>query len=174
MNLVSFENIEDLIINHVIDSISLLEVTDFNNFLIADIGTGAGFPGIILAIFQPNNQYYFFEPNKKYYLFLKKVIAELKLMNIQLINNKIENYSEKQKVYFDIITNRAVSDINGIYNICKYYVHQNTILYFFKGEKYVNEINAINFDELKIFFIKKTKILEMHNKNHYIIALTKR
>lgn len=170
-NLISINSIEELFISHVLDSFSLLECHTFNNLRICDIGTGAGFPGLILSILMPQNKYYFFEPQKKYYLFLKKTIAELKLDNISLINEKIENYQWPLKEIFDIILSRAVGKINHIIKICgKFFYNQNELL-FLKGSQLFNELALLKRINGDIIFIKKVKILEMHNKNHYIIAI---
>lgn len=168
-NLVSFHSISELIIDHVLDSLSILETAGGEAKRWADIGTGAGFPGIILAIFLPQNRYIFFEPNHKYYMFLKRVILELNLKNIELINQRIEEY--KKEDIFDIITSRAVGSINLIYKICKKHCNNNTRIYSFKGERYFEEIAELNFNILSLILLKKGKILEMHNKNHYIIAV---
>lgn len=170
MNLVSLQDLDDLIIGHVLDSLGILEIGSLQGKII-DIGPGAGFPGIILAVFQPDNQYVFFEPNKKYYIFLKKVISELSLKNVQLINSRVENHIKSDEISFDHIFSRAVGDMNFIFNICRHLVNKHTVLYFLKGEQYLQEIQQLEHKELKIFFIKKVKILEMYNKNHYIIAL---
>ncbi len=129
--------------------------------------------GIILAILKPNNQYYFFEPEKKYYLFLKKVIQELQLNNITLVNQRIEHYQKSEDLKFDIVCNRAVSNINHIIKISKDFTSSNTIFFFFKGERVFQELLKTSLSDLLILLIKKVKILEIHSKNHYIIAMKK-
>ncbi len=170
INLISYHNIDELIIDHIIDSLSILECIDFNKNIIADIGTGPGLPGIVLSILKPNNKYYLIEPNKKYYRFLKKAVSTLKLENITIINKKIENAGEINK--YNVLMSRAVGSISLLLN--KKNVDNADIIIFYKGIKVFDELKEINTDKYKILFLKKIKILETYNKNHYIIALIKR
>lgn len=170
INLVSYKDIKDLIINHIIDSLSLLECIRFRDQAIADIGTGPGLPGLVLSLFMRDNFFTLIEPKKKYFRFLKKVIFSLKIDNIKLIPEQVEDI--KTNDISSIMIFRAVSTIKDI--IRKRNIRNSDILIFYKGYKVFHELVSLPQEQYKILFIKKIKILEKYNKNHYIIALKKR
>ncbi len=169
-NLVSYKTIDELLINHIIDSLSIMELLNFKDQKIGDVGTGAGLPGIVLSILLPSNQYVLIEPKKKYYQFLKKVISKLKLNNINLINNKIEEIDDLDT--YNMILSRAVGSLNNLCSLKS--INRSNLLIFYKGIKVFNELSTFNFKDFKIIFIKKIKLLEKYNQNHYIIALIKK
>ena len=76
-----------------------------------DIGTGAGFPGIPIAIIMPSLQITLVEANNKKCEFLKVVKENLELNNIKIVNSRAEDYVKTQRETFDIATSRAVSNI---------------------------------------------------------------
>ncbi len=170
INLVSYKTLEELLINHIIDSLSIMELFYFHNKLIGDLGSGAGLPGIVLSITQPLNKYILIEPNKKYYRFLKKVILNLNLTNIKLINKKVENIENVE--FCNIIVSRAVEKIEWFINMSQ--LKNIDIIVFYKGFGVFHELQNLKLKKFKILLIKKIKILEKYNKNHYIIALKRR
>jgi len=170
-NLVSCKTIRELLINHIIDSLSIIELLDFKNLKIVDVGTGPGLPGIILSILSPSNRYLLVEPKKKYYRFLKKVVMKLKLGNIDLLNNKIEQIANDLNSC-DIILSRAVGKLDFFCRLKN--IDKTSLLIFYKGVRVLEELSSVNLEGFKIMFIKKIKLLEKYYKSHYIIALRKK
>ena len=76
LNLVSYKSIKEFLIDHIIDSFSIMELLNFKNLKIGDVGTGPGLPGIILSILLPFNRFVLIEPKKKYYRFQNISIME--------------------------------------------------------------------------------------------------
>lgn len=172
INLISIKTLDELFINHILDSLSIIEFFPSTPNKVYDIGPGAGFPGIILSILKPENSFILLEPEKKYFIFLKKVIQDLKLSNIILINKKIEEYQGEIPEPFDMILNRAVKEINYIYQISKNLRNSDKVpIFFFKGINFFNEIKSIKRITTFIVVIKKIKLLEIYNKNHYIVSI---
>lgn len=101
---------EDVLIKHFIDSIYSINFYDFNNKIIADLGSGAGFPGIVLAIIFPNSKFTLIESNGKKCSFLLEVINQLKLANVEVKNARIEEANLKE--HFDVALSRALSELN--------------------------------------------------------------
>lgn len=170
INLVSYKSITELLIDHIIDSFSIMECYRFTEKIISDIGTGAGLPGIVLSILYPSCQYVLIEPNKKYYRFLKKVIISLKLKNVELINRKVESIDDPNSL--KVVISRALGEIRLFLNMTV--LKRTKVLIFYKGINCFKELHYLGLPDHKIMFIKKIKILEKYNKNHYIIALKKR
>ena len=168
-NLVSYRSINELMIDHIIDSFSLMEVIKLKDQVIGDIGTGPGLPGIVLSILNPDCKFLLIEPKKKYYRFLKKVKDLLNLRNVELYNNRVENIEDFHQ--FNMLISRAVGGLGLILKLRK--VDPECMIVLYKGANLLNELNDLKQNNIKIKFIKKIKILEMYNRNHYIIALNK-
>ncbi len=169
-NLVSYKTIKELCIKHIIDSLSIAESLSFKDLKIGDVGSGPGLPGIILSILFPLNKYVLIEPKRKYFKFLKKVVNKLKLNCVELINKKIEEIRRLDD--YDIILSRAVGSINWFCSMKS--IDKKNLLLFYKGMNVLNEFKTNNFEGFKILFIKKIKLLEKYNVNHYIIGLKRK
>ena len=109
---------DDVFLLHFYDSLCLTRAVDLNDKLsICDFGTGAGFPGMVIGLVFPNIKVTLIESNRKKCNFLEEVKKELKLDNVEIINDRIENYSLNNRECFDIITCRAVTSIPIILEI---------------------------------------------------------
>ena len=113
-NLTTIIEEKDIYLKHFYDSLCIVKSYDFNNKSICDFGTGAGFPGMVLAIIFSNSKITLLESNNKKVLFLEEVKKELKLDNVTIINQRAEDYGKNNRELFDIVTCRAVSNLNII------------------------------------------------------------
>ena len=113
-NLTSIIKEEDIYLKHFYDSLCILKSCDFENKSILDFGTGAGFPGMVLAIILNNSRITLLESNNKKITFLNKVKEELNLNNVDIICDRAEIYGKKVREKYDIVTCRAVSNLNII------------------------------------------------------------
>lgn len=112
-NLTAFKTKEEVYLKHFLDSILLLAKYDIpNNAKILDIGTGAGFPGVIIKIFRPDTDIVLLDSNNKKITFLNNIIEKLSLTNIKTVNDRAENFIKNNRESFDIVTSRAVSNLN--------------------------------------------------------------
>ena len=103
-----------------------------------DIGTGAGFPGMILALGLPDTQVTLVEPLKKRASFLQFIKADLGLDNVRVVKKRVENMDSE---IFDIVTSRAVTDTDMLMELSKNFRNEKSILLFYKGEKVYDEVN---------------------------------
>ena len=113
-NLTSITNKEAVYLKHFYDSLTITKIIDLNNESICDIGTGAGFPGLVLKIFFPNLKVTLLDSTKKKCNFLNLVIEKLNLKDIEVINDRAENYSKKVREKYDIVTSRAVAPLKHL------------------------------------------------------------
>jgi 16S rRNA (guanine527-N7)-methyltransferase len=119
INLTRIIEEKEVYLKHFYDSITLIKAIDLNNNLtICDVGTGAGFPGIVLKIVFPNLNITLVDALNKRIEFLKLVINELKLKNIEAIHDRAENFIRNNRNKYDLITCRAVSKLNIISELC--------------------------------------------------------
>lgn len=111
-NLTSILNDEDIYLKHFYDSLCLLKIEEIKNVKsVLDVGTGAGFPGIPLAIILNDVNINLLESNTKKCGFLQIVKETLNLNNITIINERAEIYAKKVREKYDIVTSRAVSNL---------------------------------------------------------------
>ncbi|WP_457747974.1 16S rRNA (guanine(527)-N(7))-methyltransferase RsmG [Sulfurimonas sp.] len=120
-----------------------------------DIGTGAGFPGMILAMALPQTQVTLVEPLTKRASFLQFIKADLELTNVTVVKKRVEHM---QAQIFDLITSRAVTDTKMLLELSKNFRDSNSKLLFYKGERVFDEVLEI----------KKHTIIERENR-HYLL-----
>lgn len=113
-NLTTITKEEDIFLKHFLDSIFLCKAVNLDNKKVCDFGTGAGFPGIVLSIIFDSSNYTLIESNSKKVTFLKYVKDTLNLTNVEIINERTEDYGKKNREIFDIVTCRAVSSLKVI------------------------------------------------------------
>ena len=119
INLTRIVEKKDVYLKHFYDSITLIKAIDLTKGQeLCDIGTGAGFPGIVLKIVFPHLNITLVDALNKRIEFLKLVIKELNLKNINTIHERAEVFIRQNKNKFDIITCRAVAKLNIISEIC--------------------------------------------------------
>lgn len=112
INLTAITEYEQVLLKHFYDSLTITKAINLNNQKVCDIGTGAGFPGIVLKIVYPSLEITLVESLTKRCIFLNEVIKELALKNIKVVNQRAEEFSKNNIEYFDIITSRAVAKLN--------------------------------------------------------------
>jgi len=105
-----------------------------------DIGTGAGFPGMILAIALPDMEVTLVEPLKKRVSFLQFIKADLGLKNVTVVKKRVEEMPHK---IFDIITSRAVTDTKMLLKLSEGFRDENSQLLFYKGQRVYDEVDEV-------------------------------
>lgn len=134
-NLTAIINDEDIYLKHFYDSLTLTKIMDLNSELkVLDIGTGAGFPGLVLKIFFPNLNITLLDSNNKKIYFLEEVIKKLNLQNIKCIHGRAEELPTVYREYFDIVTSRAVAHLRILLELSLPYLKLNGYFIPMKGE----------------------------------------
>lgn len=105
---------------------------------VMDIGTGAGFPGMILAFALPNTHFTLVEPLSKRASFLQFVKADLGLQNVEIKALRAEQLPSEP---YDLVTSRAVTDTQMLLKLSEPFCITGTLLLFYKGEKVYDEID---------------------------------
>ena len=110
MNLTRIIEKEDVYLKHFYDSLTLSKVIDLKQDLtLCDVGSGAGFPGIVLKICFPNLKITLLDSLKKRVNYLNEIIKELDLKNIEAIHTRAEDYAKQNREKFDIVKIRLTS-----------------------------------------------------------------
>lgn len=105
---------EDVYLKHFYDSLTITKIIDITSKSLCDLGTGAGFPGLVLAICFPNAQITLIEANSKKCNFLNLVKEKLSLENVIVINARVEEFAKDNRELFDIVTARAVAPLKHL------------------------------------------------------------
>ena len=105
---------EAVYLKHFYDCLTITKIIDINKESICDLGSGAGFPGLVLAICFPNAKLTLIESNGKKCNFLNIVKEKLSLQNVNIINARVEEYAKENRELFDIVTARAVAPIKHL------------------------------------------------------------
>ena len=145
INLVGTKDKQQILIRHILDSLSILRFADYfknKNDRILDIGTGAGLPGIIIAIFLKDSTVCLLDKSLKKINFLRAAVEELKLENIEVIRGRAEELS-RETLYrenFDIVLARAVAKFNILCELAIPFCRINGKIIFYKSRKIFKEI----------------------------------
>ena len=110
-NLTAITEESQVYLKHFYDSLTLIKIIGLNNQSLCDIGTGAGFPGMVLKIAFPTLKVTLIDATEKKCNFLRMVIDKLNLKNIEVINSRAEEYSKNNRELYDIVTSRAVAPL---------------------------------------------------------------
>ncbi|AWG42567.1 16S rRNA (guanine(527)-N(7))-methyltransferase RsmG [Candidatus Borreliella tachyglossi] len=118
------------ILLHALDSVSGLPIImDSNPHQVLDVGSGAGFPGIVLALFDSSRKYFLLERSNKKATFLRMMKLELRLDNVEILEHDVNN--EKNK--YEFITMRAFRDIREYANILRLILKNGGLIMAYKG-----------------------------------------
>ena len=115
-NLTAVRDPLEMVTLHLLDSLSVLPYIKAKNLL--DVGSGAGLPGIVLAICLPNLQVTTIDTVQKKAIFMRQVKGELGLNNLTVVNDRVENYKQDEK--FELIISRAFSEIGLLTKLSKH------------------------------------------------------
>ena len=112
INLTAIVDKEQVYLKHFYDSLTLFKIVDLNKVdSLCDLGTGAGFPGIVIKIFFPNIKITLVDALNKRINFLNEVVQKLNLNNVTLIHSRAEDYGRDHRECFDVVTARALSSL---------------------------------------------------------------
>ena len=112
MNLTAITEAKDVATLHLLDCAALLTMADFRGKSVVDVGTGAGFPGMVLRILEPDFDLTLLDSLGKRVDFLREVCASLSLARTSCVHARAEEYAAGHRQQYDIATSRAVANLN--------------------------------------------------------------
>ena len=142
INLTAITDDEEIIIKHILDSIYLLPHI-LDNSKVIDVGTGAGLPGIILAICNENIQVTLLDALQKRITFLNDVIEKSQLTNTIAIHSRAEEAGQNNEYreQYDVVVSRAVASLNVLIELTAPYAKTNGLCIYMKADKTEQEIS---------------------------------
>lgn len=105
---------EEVYLKHFYDSLTITKTINIENQSICDLGSGAGFPGLVLAICFPSANITLIESNRKKCYFLNLVKEKLNLSNVTILNTRIEEYAKINREKYSVVTARAVAPLKHL------------------------------------------------------------
>jgi 16S rRNA (guanine527-N7)-methyltransferase len=140
-NLVSRATLDDLWNRHVADSMQLVDhAPDFREWV--DLGSGAGFPGLIVAIAfkgHPGRRFTLVESNGKKAAFLRAAIRQTGV-NARVVAERIEKHAETMRGHADVVSARALAPLPALCALAAPYMHSRSVLLLLKGRDFVHEV----------------------------------
>ena len=138
-NLTAIRDPEKMLAYHILDSLSILSFIQTGTCL--DIGTGAGLPGIILAMARPDTHWVLLDGNSKKTRFVQQAVLTLNLKNVEVVCCRIEKYKPENK--FSIIVSRALSSLADFFACSHHLLDQDGRLLAMKGPDPTTEISDL-------------------------------
>ena len=169
MNLVSPQSINEIWTRHIADSYQLFQFINIDTKTVYDIGSGAGFPAIILAIAAQcanyETRFSLIESITKKTVYLNDVKEKLSLKNVDIYNARSESLKLKPA---DIITARAVAALDKLFELSYTLANKKTVFYFLKGQSYKEEL-----EQAKKHWHFKTEVIQSStSENGVILKIT--
>lgn len=170
INLTRITEYEDVYLKHFYDSLTIAKVVDLSTkTTLCDVGTGAGFPGVVLKIVYPNLKITLIDSLQKRVNYLNEIVKEIGLEDIHAIHSRGEDYKEK----FDVVTARAVANIEKLVTYTMHLVNKNGVFVAMKGnidEELTPQVQQKLNKKYKIEQIEKF-LLPIENSNRSLIVL---
>ena len=138
MNLTAITDEPEIVEKHFYDCLLPTDHDLLDDKLICDLGTGAGFPGMVWAIAYPKCVVTLVDATGKKCMFLNEVIKELKLTNAFVVNSRGEDLDMRE--HFDIVTARAVAPLNILLEVCVPLIKEKGLMIAMKGAKGKEEL----------------------------------
>jgi len=150
-NLTAIRDPQEMVRKHILDSLSLIpylqEQKSIDNSSdkqrILDVGSGAGLPGIPLAIFFPEYSFTLVDSNGKKTAFLHQVVTQLKLENIEVFNGRVEELGATEPQIYDQILSRAFSSLKDYVSLSIGCQGRNTVIWAMKGKYPEDELRDL-------------------------------
>lgn len=159
INLTSIKN-KEIVTHHFLDCLAVIPFIKSSSLL--DVGTGAGLPGIVIAIIKPDIKVSLIDKVGKKIAFIKRVLAELDIKNVQTHHSRVELMTSEEK--YDGIISRAFSNMGDFVQITKHLLKKQGVWYGMKSKKILNDEmkgidNSWTLESLDVPFLKAERYL---------------
>ena len=167
-NLTAIRERDEMIKLHFLDSLSILNHVHVKNIL--DVGSGAGFPGIVLAITKPELKVTVMDSVNKKTTFMQQVKSELSLTNLDVVNSRVEDY--QPITLFESVTSRAFSNLKNMMSLTQHTLQKEGMWLAMKSKDVKEELeefekNQYTLIPLEVPFINAERYLVILKKDNF-------
>ena len=167
-NLTAIRERDEMIKLHLLDSLSILNHVHVKNIL--DVGSGAGFPGIVLAITKPELKVTVMDSVNKKTTFMQQVKSELALTNLDVVNSRVEDY--QPITLFEAVTSRAFSNLKNMMSLTQHTLQKEGVWLAMKSKDVREELEAFEKNQytlipLAVPFINAERYLVILKKDNF-------
>jgi 16S rRNA (guanine527-N7)-methyltransferase len=167
-NLTAIRERDEMIKLHFLDSLSILNHVHVKNIL--DVGSGAGFPGIVLAITKPELKVTVMDSVNKKTTFMQQVKSELALTNLDVVNSRVEDY--QPITLFEAVTSRAFSNLKNMMSLTQHTLQKEGVWLAMKSKDVKEELeefekNQYTLIPLEVPFINAERYLVILKKDNF-------
>lgn len=180
INLTAVTSPDEFVVKHLLDSLSCINSPEWKKaYKIADIGTGAGFPGVPLAIVDPSKKYSLIDSLQKRLRVIDQITDEINISNIQTYHLRAEEAgkSKEHREKYDLCVSRAVASMNVLVEWCLPLIKVGGTFIAYKGEKVSQELadaeNAIRLLGGKINRLEEVNLSDCSAENHVLVYIEK-
>lgn len=173
INLTSVTDDSEIIVKHFLDSLTVSEfITDGPNIL--DIGTGAGFPGVPIAIVRESLNITVLDSREKRIFFINEVLRELDLSNVKTVSGRAEDSNNGvPRINFDYVLTRAVGDIKEVINLSVPYLNEKGKIILMRGKEGKIEWERFKNNNLKLLHLREIIVPESNFKRVLLVLSQK-
>ena len=164
-NLTAIRERDEMIKLHFLDSLSILKHMLVKNIL--DVGSGAGFPGIVLAITKPELKVTVMDSVNKKTTFMQQVKSELSLTNLDVVNSRVEDY--QPTTLFEAVTSRAFSNLKNMMSLTQHTLKKEGVWLAMKAKDVREELEAFEKNQYTLISLEVPLI----NAERYLVILKK-
>ncbi len=162
-NLTAVRDPCDMVTRHILDSLAVTPYLRGSSLL--DVGTGAGLPGLPLAIVRPDLHITLLDSSDKKLRFIRQVVAELNLERVTVVHSRMQAYQPAQA--FDMVISRAVSSLAELYRMTRHLVRDDGRFLFMKGARPNEELE--NFEQAGQLQIERLQVPGLDAERHLLI-----
>ena len=147
INLTAVRDRDEAIVKHVLDSLAICDLPEYKAAkTVIDVGTGAGFPGALLAIASPEKEFILLDSTLKRLRVIDEFAETLGISNLKTVHARAEEINRKPEYSgaFDLCVSRAVANLDTLSKWCLPFVRKGGIFIAYKGENYNEELEGAN------------------------------
>lgn len=180
INLTAVRDRDEALVKHVLDSLSIVDLPEYKSAdKIIDVGTGAGFPGALLAIVSPEKEFTLLDSTLKRLRVIDEFAQTLNISNLRTVHARAEEISGKPgySEAFDICVSRAVANLEKLSGWCLPFVRKGGAFIAYKGENYQEELDqaakVLKKNKAKLSSVESYKDVPEEISGHVLLVISK-